>query len=118
MTSFSFFLPLFFQSIVGLTMTHWGYEYVISRSRFTSRVTVLLRFALACSSHKRIDVYYPTTKITPEEIDFPTREIAPMLLRRLMHSWLLRYTSFTRGHAIAVCLAARSRCSLRVAHPD
>lgn len=95
-----------------------GYEYAISRTRSASRVTVPARFASACSSHKRIDVHYPTTKITPEEIDFPTREIAPMLLRRLMHSWLLRYTSLTRGHAIAVCLAARSRCALRGARPD
>jgi len=131
-TSF-FFLPFFIfffsslflsQSVTDLAavqlwhLSRWGYEYAISRSRFVSRVTVPARFALVCSSYKRIDVHYPTTKITPEEIDSPTREITPMLLRRLMHSWLLRYTSFTRGHAIAVCLTARSRCALRGARPD
>lgn len=115
-----FFLYFFLFSLdLGLAAVQlWhlprsGYEYAISRF---SRVTVPVRFA--CSSHKRIDVQYPTTKITPEEIDFPTQKIVPVLLRRLMHSWLLRYTSFTRGHAIAVCLAARSRCALRGARPD
>lgn len=64
------------------------------------------------SSHKRIDV-----PLSSDE-DYAGREKERLTLRdardrartmplRLMHGQLLRYTSFTRGHAIAVCLAAR-----------